>query len=92
MNNEQVKNPTHYTQVPGIECWDVIQYFPANIAMAMKYLWRCGKKGDPVTDLRKAIQWIQHEIEKIEKGVEVKCPDLTAPSDHTRAILGKGMH
>lgn len=62
-------HPSHYTHLPnGIECWDVTEHFTANIAQAMKYQWRSGRKnGTPATkDLRKAIQFIQREIDLLE--------------------------
>jgi uncharacterized protein DUF3310 len=67
VDDDPVKHPSHYTDVvPGIECKDVIGWFPGHIAAAMKYLWRHQKKGNPVQDLRKAIEFIQFEIDRLE--------------------------
>lgn len=63
---EAVNHPAHYNQVPGIECKDVIGWFPGHIAAAMKYLWRCGHKPTvtDIEDLRKAIKFLEFEIER----------------------------
>lgn len=69
MEQEDVVNhPTHYTSHPsGVECKDIIAYFPFFVGAAIKYLWRAGLKGDAVEDYRKAIKCIEFEIEKLEK-------------------------
>lgn len=65
---EMVNHPDHYTWHPtGIECVEVIEEFPANIAMGMRYLWRAEHKGKKIQDLRKAIQCIEFEIERAER-------------------------
>jgi hypothetical protein len=61
-----VDHPSHYNAHPaGIECIDVIEHFPCNVANAMKYLWRSGlKEGvDEITDLQKAAWYVQREID-----------------------------
>lgn len=65
---DAVKKVQHYQNVPGIECKDVIGWFPGFVACAIKYLWRCGYKPDtdPIQDLRKAIEFIEYEIERLE--------------------------
>lgn len=66
--SDRVEHPRHYTnQVPGIECWDVAQHFNFNRGNAIKYVWRAGSKDDAVEDLKKAIQYINHEIARIVK-------------------------
>jgi Protein of unknwon function (DUF3310) len=65
--NDPVNHPSHYTtQVPGIECIDVTRWFTSNRGNAIKYIWRAGSKGDPVEDLRKAIFYLNNEIERIQ--------------------------
>ena len=65
---ETVNHPKHYNHVPGIECKDVIGWFPGHIACAIKYLWRCGHKigTSDIEDLKKAIKFIEFEIERRE--------------------------
>lgn len=65
--NDLVRHPAHYTQ-GRIECWDFIadqglDYF---LGCAVKYIVRCGKKGDAIEDLRKAEQYIRKKIELLE--------------------------
>lgn len=61
--SDAINHPRHYTSHPaGIECIDVIEHFPCNVANAVKYLWRCGLKGDRIEDLRKALWYMEREI------------------------------
>jgi hypothetical protein len=39
------------------------KYPPAS--PAVKYIWRCGDKGKPVEDLRKAIWYLEREIARL---------------------------
>lgn len=64
--SEAVHSPRHYTsQVPGIECIDVVQHFNFARGNAIKYLWRCGEKGPPIEDLKKAIKYCEFEIQRL---------------------------
>ena len=64
-----VTHPAHYTDiVPGIECIDVVRHFNFCVGGAIKYLWRHEAKGNPIQDLRKAIQLIEFEIQRRENG------------------------
>ena len=68
--HDSVDHPDHYTWHPtGIECIEVIEEFPHNIAAAMGYCWRHQRKGRPIEDLRKAVWHIQREIQRIETGL-----------------------
>ncbi len=66
---DQVNHPRHYTSDPsGVECIQVTRHRNFNIGNAFKYLWRAGLKNEDthVEDLKKAIFYIQDEINKIE--------------------------
>ena len=66
-NNDNINHPKHYTGHPsGIECIEVAQYMGFCLGNAIKYIWRDGQKdgGDVNDDLRKAIWYIQREIDK----------------------------
>lgn len=66
-NNDNINHPDHYTGHPsGIECIEVAQYMGFCLGNAVKYIWRDGQKaGEDVNDdLRKAIWYIQCEIDK----------------------------
>jgi hypothetical protein len=62
-----VNHPPHYTSHPsGIEAIQVTRHMTFNLGNAIKYIWRAGQKGDPVEDLRKAIFYLQDEIERLK--------------------------
>lgn len=69
---DDVNNPVHYTS-GGVECIDALEAATVNLkgieavdtANAIKYLWRWKQKNG-VEDLKKAIWYINHLIEKIE--------------------------
>lgn len=68
-NHDAVNSPKHYTQHPsGVECIDIIEHWPANLANAVKYIWRHGLKGSThaktIQDLEKARWYITREIER----------------------------
>ena len=68
--NEQVRHPRHYNQHPsGIECIEIIEHLPCNLANAVKYIWRCGLKQstDPLRDLRSAQWYILRERGRIKR-------------------------
>lgn len=72
---ETVDHPKHYNAHPaGIECIDVIEDFPANIAFAIKYLWRAGLKPgvDPQEDLDKAVWYLKREQQRLRKREEIR--------------------
>ena len=65
-----VNHPSHYNSLGAscvschrpIECIDVVRHMDFTIGSAVKYLWRAGRKGDALTDLRKARWLIDHAI------------------------------
>lgn len=64
---DAVNHPPHYTGHPsGIECIRVAEHFNFCTGNAIKYLWRAGQKGDAVQDLRKAIWYIEREINRLQ--------------------------
>lgn len=71
---DNVNHPPHYNNSPAkcecgrrIECIDVTRHHSFNIGNAIKYLWRCDFKCDDVEDLKKAIWYIQDEINQRTK-------------------------
>lgn len=65
---DPVDHPDHYT-AGGIECIDALaaaltdeQFAGFCRGNALKYLWRAGRKGDVVEDLRKASWYVDREI------------------------------
>ncbi len=62
---QQIEHPTHYTQHPsGIECWEINQHMPPNLAAIYKYIWRRHDKDTVLGNLEKALQYTQKEIER----------------------------
>lgn len=63
-------NPAHYKSHPsGIEAITILKHHNYSIGAALKYLWRCGLKAgeDTRTELRKAIRYLEFEIERIDE-------------------------
>ena len=73
--NNNVQHPKHYNSHPsGIECIEIVRHHNFNIGNAIKYLWRAGLKHEEgmsdkdkqIEDLRKALFYINDEIERIK--------------------------
>lgn len=67
--NERVQNPRHYNaHKSNIECIELIEHLPCNLANAVKYVWRCGLKQTetPLRDLRSALWYTQRELRRID--------------------------
>ncbi|MFF1450144.1 DUF3310 domain-containing protein [Streptomyces sp. NPDC058274] len=66
--HDEVNHPSHYTWLPnGLEVIDVTEHFNFTLGNALKYIMRAGHKHDePITDLRKAVWYINREIERLE--------------------------
>lgn len=62
-----MNNPYYCKQ--GYEAIDIIEAYGLNFSLGntLKYLLRAGvKTDDPLPDLRKALDYLQHEIHRIE--------------------------
>ena len=90
--NDPVNNPAHYTNHPsGIECIQVTEHMNFNRGNAVKYIWRCGDKGKPVEDLRKAIWYLEREIARLEQPRET-VQIYTPPAPSYAAITSSFQH
>lgn len=68
MEHDAVNHPKHYTSHPsGIECIKITEHMGFNLGNAIKYIWRADLKNDAIEDMRKAIFYIEREIQKREK-------------------------
>jgi hypothetical protein len=66
-----VNRPKHYTSHPsGIDCIQITEHMGFNLGNAIKYIWRCDLKKNDIEDLKKALWYIQREIEKRNKSEE----------------------
>jgi hypothetical protein len=64
--NDNVNHPRHYTKHPsGVECIQITEHMGFNLGNAMKYIWRADLKGNQVEDLKKAVWYINREIQRI---------------------------
>jgi len=62
-----VNHPSHYTSHPsGIECIQITEHMGFNLGNALKYIWRADLKDDAIEDMKKAIFYLNREIEKRE--------------------------
>ena len=58
-----INQPPHYTEHPSkIECIEITRHLDFNRGCAIKYLWRCGKKDSVNQELKKAIWYLNDEI------------------------------
>ena len=65
---DNVDHPSHYTKHPsGVECIEITQWMNFCLGNAMKYIWRADLKGNSVEDLRKAIFYLNREIDRRSK-------------------------
>lgn len=59
-------SPSHYKFPNGVEAIDITRYMDFLTGNAVKYLTRAGRKGDRLTDLKKALKYVQWAIEQEE--------------------------
>lgn len=70
---DMVNSPPHYKAHPsGIECIQITEHYNFCVGNAIKYLWRSDHKNG-IEDLKKAVWYIQREIENREKIIGKKC-------------------
>lgn len=63
-----VDHPKHYNAHPsGVECIDVVEHMGFNLGNAIKYIWRADLKENTEVDLRKAIWYIDRELQRRSK-------------------------
>ena len=60
-----VLHPRHYnTHASGVECIDIVEWCTFNPGNAIKYLWRMSDKGKALEDTRKALWYVEREINR----------------------------
>lgn len=60
---DPVSRPAHYNlHASGVECIEVVEWFPACLANAWKYLHRMDLKEKPLQDLQKSSWYVRREI------------------------------
>lgn len=68
MTHDPVNNPSHYAEGRQYEPIAVIEDWQLNYRLgnAVKYISRAGRKNNAIEDLRKAVWYIEREIESLE--------------------------
>ena len=76
-----------YYKSGGLEAFDVIDAFELdfNLGNAFKYIARAGKKDNKIDDLRKAVTYLNREIEKWEK---LNVGKIERPDAFEKAVRG----
>ena len=87
--HDEVKHPAHYcSHASGLECWEVNDCLPANLACVVKYVWRKDEKGAPLVDVKKALAYAERErrlanhdpvewAHRVRSTAAWRCPELS---------------
>lgn len=70
--SDPVKNPSHYFHPSGIEVIEITRYESFLRGNIIKYVLRAPYKGHEIQDLKKAAQYLQWEIERLERAGRVE--------------------
>ena len=76
VDNDHILSPDHYTWHPICSCKDVAQEFNYNLGTAIAYIWRVGRKDDPIQDIDKAIRHLEFERDRLMASAQ---PSVAAP-------------
>jgi hypothetical protein len=69
--HDPVNQPAHYTWLPGgIQVIDITEHFSFLLGNVLKYVMRCDRKGDGLTDLKKARTYLEREIARRERSAQ----------------------
>lgn len=60
--SDPVNHPSHYKDPSGVECIDIVRHKSFNVGNAIKYVFRHNQKGKPIEDLKKALFYIEDEV------------------------------
>jgi hypothetical protein len=95
MSDDPVNHPRHYTSHPsGVACVEVNEHFAANVAAAIKYLWRKDLKTPlPLQDLQKAEWYLARECQRLAYPVDEKTvrERMVAVATADDGLLGRTM-
>ncbi len=65
--SDKVNHPKHYTSDPsGVECITIARHMDFCLGNTLKYIFRAGKKGDMLEDLKKARWYLEDKIAQLE--------------------------
>ena len=64
---DPVNHPPHYRWLPGdVEVIDITENFGFRLGNVLKYVLRADHKGQPLEDLKKALWYLQREVDARE--------------------------
>jgi hypothetical protein len=90
-DTDMVNHPPHYKDASGVECIDVTRHMAFCGGNCFKYLYRAGKKGATIEDLRKA-KWYAGEAktqrEKVCWSAIMRIKDIAS---HRNKYIGHAM-
>ena len=66
--SDPVNHPSHYFHPSGIEVIQLTRYESFLRGNILKYVLRAPYKGNELQDLKKAMQYLEWEIERVERG------------------------
>lgn len=81
--SDAVNHPKHYSHPSGIEAIDIVEQLGFTLGNAVKYLWRVGRKGDAVEDLKKARWYLERLVN------ESTTPEPDWPSFQLGCLIGR---
>jgi len=60
-----INHPPHYTSHPsGVECIQITEHMGFNLGNALKYIWRADLKWNRTEDIKKAIWYLERELNR----------------------------
>lgn len=69
VHTDMVNHPSHYTSHPsGVEVIQITEHMNFCLGNAIKYIMRAEHKGKQIEDLKKAVWYINREIERLQGG------------------------
>jgi Protein of unknwon function (DUF3310) len=67
LESDPVNHPSHYTSHPsGVEVIQITEHMNFCLGNAIKYILRADHKGNQIQDLKKAVWYINREIDRLE--------------------------
>jgi hypothetical protein len=92
MANSNLTGPTYYKR-GTVEVWDFIrdQGLNYHLGNAIKYICRAGFKDDRITDLKKAIHYLQNELENeiVLVNSSPRVPGLLSDSEQQKSYIAQ---
>ena len=83
--NDPITNPAHYFHPSGVQVIDITRYESFLRGNILKYVLRAPYKGHELQDLRKAAQYLEWEIERVERGIVLE--EMNLPVDLDTGLL-----